>query len=113
MKVRCAVYSLLFIFLLFSCGAPETSGQRALSLHKKYRGTWQRVSGKEKTLNIYEKEGGLFIKYPNGSTYPLKYENEGHYYYAVTPLGHVPLLLEGGILTINNGYPFTYRRQEP
>lgn len=108
-KLIRAVFVLPLVFLL-SCGSPETSRQEASRPSDAYVGTWKRVSGKNKSLTIYEKDGGLFLQYQNGSTYPLKFESEGRYYSAHTPLGDVPLLLDKGIMTINNGYAFRYQR---
>lgn len=99
-----------WVVWMLSC---DTQGESSKTNNPsgEYVGTWKRTKG-EKTLTIFEKNDGLFLKYPNGGTYPLKFETEGRYYYAVTPLGHVPLLLDKGILTINNGYEFNYKRVE-
>jgi hypothetical protein len=50
------------------------------------------------------------MRYSNGKTYPLKYELEGSYFYAVTPMGNVPLLFDQGVITINNGFKFKYQK---
>lgn len=104
-----AVLVLGGVFWMLSCSSQGESSRCLQDTSVDYLGTWKRSKG-EKTLTIYAKDEGLFLKYKNGSTYPLKFESEGRYFYAVTPLGNVPLLLDKGILTINNGFEVKYQR---
>ncbi|HEV7347404.1 hypothetical protein [Telluribacter sp.] len=89
----------LLVSVLLACETKEGPSQ-GNSLETEYLGTWERIAKADRGLTIYEKGGGLFMQYRNGSTYPLKYEEEGSYYYAVTPVGNVPLLLDKGIIVV-------------
>lgn len=110
---------LLIMTTLFSCDSKDSEEQGEHSRTAEYLGTWERIpkegrpvspDAKVVTFKISEKDGGLFMRYNNGTTYPLKYEAEGGYYNAVTPMGSVPLLFEQGVITINNGFEFRYRK---
>ncbi|WP_373515001.1 hypothetical protein [Persicitalea sp.] len=104
---------------LVSCDSKNSAGQGGDNRTVEYLGTWERIpregrpattETKVVTFTVTEKDGGLFMRYNNGTTYPLKYESEGSYYYAVTPMGSVPLLFNQGVITINNGFEFRYRK---
>ena len=104
---------------LVSCDSKNSTEQGDDNRTAEYLGTWKRIpregraattKAKAVTFTVTEKDGGLFMRYNNGTTYPLKYESEGSYYYAVTPMGSVPLLFNQGVITINNGFEFRYRK---
>jgi|GEM_PF-5206723 len=110
---------LLVMMTLFSCDSKESAEQGEYNRTAEYLGTWKRIpkegrpvspDAKVVTFTISEKDGGLFMRYNNGTTYPLKYEAEGSFYYAVTPMGSVPLLFDQGVITINNGFEFKYQK---
>ncbi|GHB86155.1 hypothetical protein GCM10007390_47010 [Persicitalea jodogahamensis] len=105
--------------MLSSCDSKERAKQDDDNRTEEYMGTWKRIpkegrpataDAKIVTFTVSEKDGGLFMRYNNGTTYPLKYESEGSYYFAVTPMGSVPLLFDQGVITINNGFEFKYRK---
>ena len=121
MAVRFKYLSVIVLIMmaLFSCNTKESAEQGEGIRNAEYLGTWKRVpkqgrpvspDAKVVTFTISEKDGGLFMQYNNGTTYPLKYEAEGNYYYAVTPVGSVPLLFDQGVITINNGFEFKYQK---
>lgn len=114
MVAKCieVVIMVLIVSVLLACEVKKGSEIQGSNLVAEYLGTWERVPKADRRMTIYEKAGGLFMQYRNGSTYPLKYEEEGSYYYAVTPVGPVPLLLDKGIITINNGFTFKYKKIE-
>ena len=110
---------LLILMTMVSCDSTESAEQDDENRTAEYVGTWERVpkegrpattENKVVTFTVSEKDGGLFMRYNNGTTYPLKYESEGSYYYAVTPMGNVPLLFDQGVITINNGFEFKYQK---
>lgn len=110
---------LLILMTLVSCDSTKSAEQGNDNRAAEYVGMWERVpkegrpaTTETKVVNftITEKDGGLFMRYNNGTTYPLNYESEGSYYYAVTPMGNVPLLFDQGVITINNGFEFKYQK---
>ncbi len=118
-RLKYLIAILLILMTLSSCDSKEGAGQSDDSRTAEYLGIWKRVpkegrpanaDAKVVTFTISEKDGGLFMRYNNGTTYPLKYEPEGRYYFAVTPMGNVPLLFDQGVITINNGFEFKYRK---
>ena len=114
-----SVILLAMMTLLLSCDSKNSGEQSENDQPAEYIGTWERIPKEGRpttpdtkivTFTITEKDGGLFMRYNNGTTYPLKYESEGSYYYAVTPMGNVPLLYNQSVITINNGFEFKYRK---
>ncbi|MPR37407.1 hypothetical protein [Salmonirosea aquatica] len=121
MVIRFKYLSVMMLLMtaLFSCNTKDSSEQGEGNGNTEYLGTWKRIpkqghpvppDAKVVTFTISEKDGGFFMQYNNGTTYPLKYEAEGNYYYAVTPKGSVPLLFDQGVITINNGFEFKYQK---
>jgi hypothetical protein len=109
--------TLLILMMLSSCDSKERTKLGDDNRSAEYLGTWKRIpregrpataNAKVVTFTVSQSDGGFFMKYNNGTTYPLKYESEGRYYYAVTPMGNVPLLFDQGVITINNGFEFKY-----
>ena len=110
---------LLLLLVLPSCDSKERGKRGDDNRTAEYLGIWKRIPREGRpatadvkivTFTISEKEGGLFMRYNNCTTYPLKYELEGNYYFAVTPMGSVPLLFDKGVITINNGFEFKYQK---
>lgn len=121
MAIRLKSISIVLIvtMALLSCNSNKTAEQGKDTQTVEYLGTWKRIpkegrattpDAKVVTFTITEKDDGLFMRYNNGTTYPLKYEPEGSYYYAVTPMGSVPLIFDQGVITINNGFEFRYQK---
>lgn len=98
---------LVSLFVFISC-KPTSSDEAMLKIA--YLGSWERIGKAEKGFTIYEQDNGLFLRYRNGETHPLTYEASGNYFYAATALGHRPILLNDGIITIHNGFTFRYKK---
>lgn len=92
MNLKSITYTVIAVLTLFGCSNDQEV------VKEKYIGHWQKVVGGKNKMEIYEENGGLFVKYPKGTVFPLKYQEEGQYYGIVDIFGDSPLLIKDDTL---------------